>query len=52
MAARHAVKKIESMVERTVGNKRGAADSDGVAYLKSPLSKVLFPDLWAIRRAL
>lgn len=40
------------MVERTIGNKRSAADSDGVAYLKSTLAKVLFPDLWAIRRAL
>jgi len=37
---------------RAIGNKRSAADSDGVAYLKSTLAKVLFPDLWAIRRAL
>ncbi len=44
---RHAV-----MVERTIGNKHGTGGSDGAAYLRSTLTKVLFPDLWAIRSAL
>jgi tryptophan 2,3-dioxygenase len=37
------------MVERTIGNKHGTGGSTGVEYLKTTLSKPLFPDLWAIR---
>jgi tryptophan 2,3-dioxygenase len=41
---RHAV-----MVERTIGTKRGADGSDGAAYLRSTVTRRLFPDLWAVR---
>jgi len=44
---RHAV-----MVERTIGHKQGTGGSDGAAYLRSTLSRALFPDLWAIRSEL
>ena len=37
------------MVERTIGTKRGTGGSVGAEYLRTTLSKPLFPDLWAIR---
>jgi tryptophan 2,3-dioxygenase len=37
------------MVERTIGTKRGTGGSAGAEYLRTTLSKPLFPDLWAIR---
>ena len=40
------------MVERTIGFKKGTGGSPGVAYLREPLFKPLFPDLWAIRTEL
>jgi len=40
------------MVERTIGIKEGTGGSAGAAYLRSTLSKQLFPDLWAIRNEL
>ena len=39
------------MVERTIGNRPGTGDSEGVAYLVTTL-KPAFPDLWEIRSAL
>jgi tryptophan 2,3-dioxygenase len=40
------------MVERTIGTKQGTGGSPGAAYLKTTLSRPLFPDLWAIRSQL
>ena len=40
------------MVERTIGDKRGTGGSAGAAYLKTTLSRPVFPDLWAIRASL
>jgi tryptophan 2,3-dioxygenase len=37
------------MVERTIGSKRGTGGSAGAAYLRTTLSKPVFPDLWEIR---
>ncbi|HKE73740.1 MAG TPA: tryptophan 2,3-dioxygenase family protein [Acidimicrobiales bacterium] len=38
-----------TMVERTIGAKRGTGGSPGAAYLRTTLSRPAFPDLWAIR---
>ena len=40
------------MVERTIGGKRGTGGSTGAAYLRTTLSRPVFPDLWAIRSEL
>ncbi len=40
------------MVERTIGTKQGTGGSAGAEYLRTTLSRPLFPDLWAIRAAL
>ena len=40
------------MVERTIGVKPGTGGSSGAEYLRSTLSKPLFPDLWEIRASL
>ncbi|HJX29984.1 MAG TPA: tryptophan 2,3-dioxygenase family protein [Thermoanaerobaculia bacterium] len=40
------------MVQRTIGVKMGTGGSAGADYLKSTLSKALFPDLWTIRTSL
>ncbi len=37
------------MVERTIGDKPGTGGSMGAAYLRSTLSRPVFPDLWAVR---
>ena len=37
------------MVERTIGDKAGTGGSAGAAYLRSTLSKPVFPALWAVR---
>lgn len=37
------------MVERTIGYKMGTGGSSGAEYLRTTLSKPIFPDLWAIR---
>ena len=37
------------MVERMLGSKRGTGGSEGVGYLKTTLSKRLFPELWEAR---
>ncbi len=37
------------MVERMLGTKRGTGGSEGVGYLKTTLSKRLFPELWEAR---
>jgi tryptophan 2,3-dioxygenase len=37
------------MVERTIGTKPGTGGSPGAKYLRTTLSKPVFPDLWAIR---
>jgi tryptophan 2,3-dioxygenase len=37
------------MVERIIGTQPGTGGSEGVAYLKSTLSRPFFPDLWVIR---
>ena len=36
-------------VERIIGNKKGTGGSAGAAYLRSTLSKRLFPELWSLR---
>ena len=36
-------------VERIIGLKRGTGGTDGVAYLRSTLSKRAFPELWGLR---
>jgi tryptophan 2,3-dioxygenase len=40
------------MVERTIGTKPGTGGSPGAAYLRSTLSRPVFPDLWAVRSEL
>jgi tryptophan 2,3-dioxygenase len=40
------------MVERTIGTKAGTGGSRGSAYLRTTLSKPMFPDLWALRSQL
>ena len=40
------------MVERTIGAKPGTGGSPGAAYLRSTLSRPVFPDLWAVRSEL
>jgi tryptophan 2,3-dioxygenase len=40
------------MVERTIGAQPGTGGSSGVAYLRTTLSRPVFPDLWAIRSEL
>jgi tryptophan 2,3-dioxygenase len=40
------------MVQRTIGMKMGTGGSPGAEYLKSTLSRALFPDLWTIRTSL
>jgi tryptophan 2,3-dioxygenase len=40
------------MVERTIGSKPGTGGSPGVSYLRTTLSRPVFPDLWAIRSEL
>ena len=40
------------MVERTIGTKHGTGGSAGADYLRSTISRPLFPDLWAIRTQL
>src|SRR3954453_11766284 len=40
------------MVERTIGTKPGTGGSSGAAYLQTPVGRILFPDLWAIRARL
>lgn len=40
------------MVQRTIGVKMGTGGSAGAEYLKSTLSRSLFPDLWTIRASL
>lgn len=42
--ARHTI-----LVERQIGYKAGTGGSAGVPYLRSTLTKRLFPDLWALR---
>lgn len=38
-----------TVVERMIGFKRGTGGSDGVAYLRSTMTKRCFPDLWQLR---
>jgi tryptophan 2,3-dioxygenase len=40
------------MVERTIGDKAGTGGSAGAAYLRTTLSRPVFPHLWAIRSRL
>jgi len=40
------------MVERTIGMKHGTGGSSGAGYLRTTLSKPVFPDLWEIRSQL
>ena len=40
------------MVERTIGSKPGTGGSSGAAYLRTTLSKPVFPDLWEVRNEL
>jgi tryptophan 2,3-dioxygenase len=40
------------MVERTIGDKAGTGGSSGAAYLRTTLSRPMFPDLWAVRSQL
>ena len=39
-------------VERIIGSKPGTGGSAGAAYLRSTLSKRIFPELWSMRTAL
>jgi len=39
-------------VERIIGNKTGTGGSAGAAYLRSTLSKRVFPELWSMRTSL
>jgi tryptophan 2,3-dioxygenase len=39
-------------VERIIGNKMGTGGSAGAAYLRSTLSKRVFPELWSLRTEL
>jgi tryptophan 2,3-dioxygenase len=38
-----------TVVERIIGFKRGTGGSEGVAYLRTTLTKRAFPDLWKLR---
>ncbi len=40
------------MVERTIGAKRGTGGTEGAGYLRTTLSRPVFPDLWEIRTRL
>jgi tryptophan 2,3-dioxygenase len=40
------------MVERTIGTRPGTGGSTGATYLRTTLSRPLFPDLWEIRTRL
>jgi tryptophan 2,3-dioxygenase len=40
------------MVERTIGDAHGTGGSMGAAYLRTTLSKAMFPELWAVRNQL
>jgi tryptophan 2,3-dioxygenase len=40
------------MVERTIGDKPGTGGSSGAGYLRTTLSRPVFPDLWAVRSRL
>ncbi|MEY2467942.1 MAG: tryptophan 2,3-dioxygenase [Actinomycetota bacterium] len=40
------------MVERTIGDAHGTGGSKGAAYLRTTLSKPMFPALWSIRNRL
>jgi len=40
------------MVERTIGDKAGTGGSAGAAYLRTTLSRPVFPALWAVRSRL
>jgi tryptophan 2,3-dioxygenase len=37
------------MVERTIGSKPGTGGTSGAAYLRTTLSKPVFPELWGVR---
>ncbi len=39
------------MVERIIGMRTGTGGSTGVAYLRSTLSRPVFPELWQVRNA-
>jgi tryptophan 2,3-dioxygenase len=39
-------------VERIIGMRTGTGGSAGVAYLKSALDRVFFPELWSVRTVL
>jgi tryptophan 2,3-dioxygenase len=38
-----------AMVERMIGSKPGTGGSEGVAYLRTTLSRKFFPELWELR---
>ena len=40
------------MVERTIGDKMGTGGSPGAPYLRTTLSRPVFPDLWTVRTEL
>jgi tryptophan 2,3-dioxygenase len=40
------------MVERTIGVRPGTGGSSGAAYLRTTLSRPVFPDLWSVRSEL
>ncbi|HMG44790.1 MAG TPA: tryptophan 2,3-dioxygenase family protein [Acidimicrobiales bacterium] len=40
------------MVERTIGSRPGTGGSPGVAYLRTTLSRPVFPELWDVRSKL
>ena len=40
------------MVERTIGDAHGTGGSMGAAYLRTTLSRAVFPELWAVRNKL
>jgi tryptophan 2,3-dioxygenase len=41
-----------AMVERMIGSKPGTGGSEGVAYLRTTLSRKFFPELWEVRTRL
>lgn len=41
-----------SMVERIIGHKPGTGGSSGASYLRTTISKPMFPDLWVMRSQL
>lgn len=41
-----------AMVERMIGSKPGTGGSEGVAYLRTTLSRKFFPELWELRTQL